>query len=80
MHIQQPLEIPSFKHLPTEDGRRAARRLWVAAFGESTAAFVAADWLTQEMLVKLRKNLAFTKIINRAYDAGFRPGDIIKLQ
>jgi len=27
-------EPPSFDHIPSPEGREAARRLWVAAFGE----------------------------------------------
>lgn len=29
-----PQTMPSFDHVPTEEGREASRRLWIAAFGE----------------------------------------------
>ena len=73
MHIQQPLEIPSFKHLPTEDGRRAARRLGVAAFGEPLGpVFTTFDWVSREALKTIEDHLAVSKLINRQYDSGFQ--------
>lgn len=30
-------EMPSFDHIPTEEGREASRKLWRAAFGEPSA-------------------------------------------
>lgn len=56
------------------------RLLWVP--GEKTLVvpsglasghtFVTADWITEEVLRVLEKNLAFTAMVNRHYHASFR--------